>query len=72
MFPIMDLRPADLALKNYIEMRDKTADKMFLLRKKIENKFSKKYPEIWMPLYEQVTFSEIPYSEALMKVKDKS
>lgn len=54
----------DLALDNYIEMRDKTADPEFLLQKKIENKFSKLHPDKWLPLYSQVTFSNIRYSEA--------
>jgi kynurenine 3-monooxygenase len=55
----------ELALRNYIEMRDKTADPEFLLQKKIENRFARKYPERWLPLYSQVTFSHIPYSKAL-------
>lgn len=55
----------DLALMNYVEMRDLTADPDFLLRKKIEAKFSKMYPKQWLPLYSQVTFSHIRYSEAL-------
>jgi kynurenine 3-monooxygenase len=55
----------ELAVRNYIEMRDKTADPMFLLQKKIEAKFYAKYPNQWMPLYSQVTFSHIPYSHAL-------
>lgn len=54
----------DLSLGNYIEMRDLVGDPEFLLRKKIEAKFSKLYPEKWMPLYSQVTFSNIPYSVA--------
>lgn len=56
---------ADLALYNYIEMRDLTGDEDFLLRKKIERKFSDLYPEKWMPLYSRVTFSHEPYAEAL-------
>jgi kynurenine 3-monooxygenase len=55
----------DLALQNYVEMRDLTADPNFLLQKKIEAKFSKLYPEKWIPLYSQVTFSHIPYSQAI-------
>lgn len=55
----------ELALRNYIEMRDKTGDPAFLLQKKIEARFSAKYPEKWIPLYTQVTFSHIPYAEAL-------
>jgi kynurenine 3-monooxygenase len=45
-------------------MRDFVADPGFLLRKKIEAKFSTLYPEKWMPLYSQVTFSQIRYSVA--------
>ena len=55
----------DLALMNYVEMRDLTADPDFLLRKKIEAKFSDLHPELWLPLYSQVTFSHIRYSDAL-------
>lgn len=60
---------AELALRNYIEMRDLVADPEFILRKKIEAKFYEKHPEKWMPLYSQVTFSHIPYSEALRQGK---
>lgn len=55
----------ELALRNYIEMRDKTADKEFLLQKKIESWFSEKHPDKWIPLYTQVSFSHIPYADAL-------
>lgn len=57
---------AELALANFIEMRDKVGDPKFLLQKKIEASFSKKYPGKWTPAYGQVTFSpHIRYSEAL-------
>lgn len=57
---------ADLALANFVEMRDKTADAKFLLQKKIEARFSEKYPEKWIPLYSMVTYSpHIRYSTAL-------
>jgi kynurenine 3-monooxygenase len=57
----------DLALNNFVEMRDKVADPKFLLQKKIEAAFSKKYPNKWIPAYAQVTFSpHIRYSEALV------
>lgn len=54
----------DLSLDNYIEMRDLVGDPSFLLRKKIEAKFSSMHPNKWLPLYSQVTFSNIPYSVA--------
>lgn len=57
---------ADLAINNFTEMRDKTADPKFLLQKKIEAKLHEKYPDKWIPAYSQVTFSpHIRYSEAL-------
>lgn len=57
---------AELALNNFIEMRDKVADPKFLLQKKIEAAFSKKHPDKWLPAYSQVTFSpQIRYSDAL-------
>jgi kynurenine 3-monooxygenase len=57
---------ADLAVANFIEMRDKTADPKFLLQKKIEARFSGKYPDKWIPLYSMVTYSpQIRYSTAL-------
>ncbi|MFT5858227.1 MAG: kynurenine 3-monooxygenase [Flavobacteriaceae bacterium] len=55
----------DLSLYNYKVMRDFVGDPKFLLRKKIESKFSNLYPNKWMPLYSQVTFSTIRYSEAI-------
>ena len=54
----------DLSLENYYVMRDYVADPAFLLRKKIEAKFSELYPNKWLPLYSQVTFSNIRYSVA--------
>ena len=54
----------DLSMHNFIVMRDKTADPHFLLQKKIELRFSKKYPKKWLPLYSMVSFSNIRYSEA--------
>jgi kynurenine 3-monooxygenase len=58
---------ADLSLRNFIEMRDLVADPAFLLRRKIEGHFYKKYPDKWIPLYSQVKFSNIPYSKALQE-----
>lgn len=57
---------AELALNNFVEMRDKVGDPRFLLQKKIEAAFSKKHPGKWTPAYSQVTFSpHIRYNEAL-------
>ncbi len=56
---------AELSYRNFMEMSQKTADPNFILRKKIEKKFSEHYPELWEPLYSRVTFSNRPYSEAM-------
>ena len=56
---------AELALLNFIEMRDLTGQPEFLLRKKIEGRLHAERPDFWIPLYTQVTFSHIPYSVAL-------
>ncbi len=56
---------ADLALRNFIEMRDLVGDEDFLLRKKIAAWLHDKYPDRFIPLYSQVTFTHIPYSKAL-------
>jgi kynurenine 3-monooxygenase len=59
---------ADLAINNFIEMRERTADPKFLLQKKIEARLHEKYPDKWIPAYSQVTFSpHIRYSEALQR-----
>jgi kynurenine 3-monooxygenase len=56
---------AELALDNFIEMRDLVAEPQFLLRKKIEAKLHELYPERWIPQYSMVTFNDkLRYSEA--------
>jgi kynurenine 3-monooxygenase len=56
---------AQLALDNFVEMRDLVGDADFLLRKKIEARLHELFPERWIPLYGMVTFHEnIRYSEA--------
>lgn len=57
---------AQLALDNFIEMRDLVADADFVLRKKIEAKLHELYPEKWIPLYSMVTFyDDMHYADAL-------
>ena len=58
-----------LALENFVEMRDVVSDPRFLLRKKIESRLHQMYPKEWIPLYTMVTFSDMPYSEAYAQGK---
>ncbi len=56
---------AELALRNFVEMRDKVGDPRFLLRQKIAAWLYKQFPNEFTPLYSLVTFSHTPYSAAL-------
>lgn len=58
---------ASMALDNFVEMRDLVTDAHFLALKKMEAVIIKKYPQKWLSQYEMVTFSSIPYSQALAK-----
>jgi kynurenine 3-monooxygenase len=60
---------AQLALLNFVEMRDKVADPVFLERKKIEKELGKRYPEQFISVYEMVSFSHTPYNTALQCVQ---
>ncbi len=60
---------ANLALLNFVEMRDKVSDPAFLERKKIEKELGKLYPTQFISVYEMVSFSHIPYSTAIQCIK---
>lgn len=55
---------AELALKNFVEMRDQVADAAFLMRKKIEKELVRRYPKEFISVYEMVSFTHIPYQTA--------
>jgi kynurenine 3-monooxygenase len=46
-------------------MRDRVADPRFALRKQLEIELARRFPNEYTPIYSHVTFSNIPYSEAL-------
>ena len=54
-----------LALHNFIEMRDKVKDPIFLERKQVEKELGKRYPVQFVSVYEMVSFTNIPYKTAL-------
>jgi len=55
----------DLALYNYIEMRDLVNKKSFLVRKKLDNLLHWLLPTWWVPLYTSVTFSRMNYKQCI-------
>ena len=60
---------ADLAIGNFLEMRDKTASKTFLLGKKVEKVLAKLFPGRFVPLYYMVSFSRTPYADAVHRAR---
>ena len=56
---------AEMALENYVEMRDSVADAHFLLMRALERLLAARHPTRFVPRYWMVTFSRVPYSVAL-------
>ena len=63
---------SDLAIQNFIEMRDHIMSETFLLRKKIEEKICEQLPEKWTPLYTMIAFSHMPYHKAVRISKQQA
>lgn len=62
---------AELSFRNFMEMSSDTADESFLLRKKIEKHFSANHPDLWLPLYSMVTFSDDKTYDEALRVGDQ-
>lgn len=60
---------ADLAVENFIEMRDKTASKTFRVKKKLDHFLEGLLPKVYLPLYTMVTFTRIPYAQAARRAR---
>ena len=58
---------ADLAIENFVEMRDRVGDPRFLFRKKVELALQEKFPDRFVPKYSMVTFLRVPYATALKR-----
>jgi kynurenine 3-monooxygenase len=54
---------ADLALDNFVEMRDKVASPVFRTQKRAEHALERRLPEHFVSLYELVSFSTVPYKD---------
>jgi kynurenine 3-monooxygenase len=55
---------ADMALENYVEMRDSVRDPKFHLRKHIEWRLEERHSRRFIPRYAMVMFHRIPYAVA--------
>ena len=55
---------ADMAVENFVEMRDKVADARFLMRKAAEKVLQQEFPDRYVSRYSLVTFTNVPYKVA--------
>ncbi|AMJ55420.1 MULTISPECIES: NAD(P)/FAD-dependent oxidoreductase [Stenotrophomonas] len=54
-----------MALDNYLEMRDRVADPAYLLQRELEHELQARWPTRFVPHYTMVTFLHTPYAVAL-------
>lgn len=54
---------AEMAIENYIEMRDSVNDPNYKKRRQLEFDLEQKFPDRFIPRYSMVSFHQIPYSE---------
>ncbi|MFF4771235.1 FAD-dependent oxidoreductase [Microtetraspora fusca] len=60
---------AEMALANFIEMRDKVASPVYRLAKGIEHRLERAFPGRYVSRYELVSFSTVPYSQVKRRVR---
>ena len=60
---------ADLAIGNFIEIRDKTASRAFRAKKKLDYLLEAALPGVYLPIYTMVTFTRIPYAQAARRAR---
>ncbi len=60
---------SQLALDNFVEMRDKVGSRAFRWKKKAEQRLHAAFPELFLPLYSMVSFTTIPYHEAVRRAR---
>ncbi|GAB3053170.1 NAD(P)/FAD-dependent oxidoreductase [Stenotrophomonas tumulicola] len=58
-----------MALENYLEMRDQVADPAFLLQRELELALQQRWPTRFVPHYTMVTFLHTPYAVALERTR---
>lgn len=53
-----------MALENYLEMRDRVGDDGFLLQRSLERVLAERHPGRFVPRYSMVSFMRVPYAVA--------
>lgn len=62
---------ADLALEHFHELRDFVGSSEFLLRKELERWVNDLYPDRYAPLYSLISFTNVPYAEAMRQDREQ-
>ena len=60
---------ADLALQNFVEMRDHAASPVFQVKKRAGQWLHRMMPNWFVPLYSMATFTRIPYTQAVRRAR---
>lgn len=58
---------ADLSAANFVELRDRLASPLFLVRKKADLALNRLLGRRWVPLYTMISHTTTPYAEALRR-----
>lgn len=60
---------ADLSKQNFVEICDKVRSPIFVLYKNVDVFLNRLLPDIWIPLYSLIMYTNIPYADAIARVK---
>jgi kynurenine 3-monooxygenase len=58
---------ATLSLANYHEMNEHTSDAAYAARREVETVLQQTFPGLFTPLYSMISFSTLPYTEAVRR-----
>ena len=60
---------AEMALGNFVEMRDKVNSPIYKARKRVEHALERALPGLYVSQYELVSFSTVPYADVRRRVR---
>jgi kynurenine 3-monooxygenase len=58
---------ANMAIENYLEMRDHVTDPQYIKRRELELKMERIFPNEFLPRYSMVSFHQIPYAKVIAR-----
>ena len=61
-----------MSADNFLELTKYVSDKRFIQKKSLERRVQRLFPDRYVPLYELIAFSDLPYGEVLHRSKELS